>query len=399
MSFLTIFVHVLRLYWLLSAMLIALLNSGLIVDTRILAYGKCYSKFDSSTGGGTDGDSRRDANSGDNKFSSNNEFSDTSNRENRRSDSDKDGAGKDGAGKDGVCKIGVGKDGVCKIGTGKSDHSRIKLFLDYCTSKIHNRTVPHAWFWHYYAFATAYTIVAIAVLTSEHQRLLYRWNERETAIYTSQQSATRSASLALLARTNLLLILFLAHVSRRLFECLMVLRPSQSSMSVLQYAAGYFFYIGIVPSLFIDSLRQLQALQRQNLSSSSLAAAAQNGNGTALLPFAGIVLLLCSWIQWDCHKILAGLRDDGDTSRYTVPRKRWFRWLVCPHYTAEIGIYCAFVVLTSGAAFGGIDITLLCAVCWSILILSTSAIQTNRWGRSKFRESWPKRWLMLPGLF
>jgi hypothetical protein len=45
------------------------------------------------------------------------------------------------------------------------------------------------------------------------------------------------------------------------------------------------------------------------------------------------------------HRILATFRTKDHGNEYKIPRGRLFTYVTCPHYTAEILIYCTFLVL------------------------------------------------------
>lgn len=67
----------------------------------------------------------------------------------------------------------------------------------------------------------------------------------------------------------------------------------------------------------------------------------------------GVSLFLwSSYVQFDSHRILAQLRKDTTgriyTTKYSIPRGKWFDLVSSPHYMAEILIYLAITIVLGG---------------------------------------------------
>lgn len=131
---------------------------------------------------------------------------------------------------------------------------------------------------------------------------------------------------------------------------------------------------------------------------------------------AAITLFLwASYHQYSCHLILAKLRtsrsaeissDTGrsSTAKHTmsptlqnvdvgIPEGDWFQLVSCPHYFAEILIYCSLglVEWRSGA--------MLLPCLFVACVLSLSARQTHSWYCSKF-DSYPRsKKMIIPYVF
>lgn len=166
--------------------------------------------------------------------------------------------------------------------------------------------------------------------------------------------------------------LLLLHLLRRVYECLRIQQyddHGSSKMHVAGYALGIGHY-AVLPLVFLDS--------------------AGGGDGrtdttwrtTTGATFTTITLLVMGamlnvWLQYEQyqhHVLLAALRSsspakamlqrrsDGqqkernhrrpvtatsrpETSHSPPPSQRWFRWVLCPHYLAEILIYLSFAIL------------------------------------------------------
>jgi 3-oxo-5-alpha-steroid 4-dehydrogenase 3 len=167
----------------------------------------------------------------------------------------------------------------------------------------------------------------------------------------SSASMQYFASPIFAARTLLVL-----HLCRRIYECLFVQQYSEQSskMHILGYALGMGHYL-VLPLVFWN----ISADSRENRHRLLYRAnrIPMGNNVSRLLPLL-ILILSNLWMQneqYRHHLILARLRldrakkDDGDnnnTSSHLLPSKqRWFQWVLCPHYLAEILLYVSFVLL------------------------------------------------------
>lgn len=176
---------------------------------------------------------------------------------------------------------------------------------------------------------------------------------------------------------RLCLVLFAMQALRRLHECRFVQRGSTRTMHWLILALGLAHYLGAAATL--------------------LFAAPVSAPAAPLLQTSGIALFIfSSWKQHQLHRILADLRAPGAAygDGYAVPHRDWFACTVCPHYTAELGIYASFVVITAAQSFAVIVMAI-----WVLTNLSINAVRTRRWYAHKFRgHAAADRWAILPGV-
>ncbi|QSL65454.1 hypothetical protein MERGE_002765 [Pneumocystis wakefieldiae] len=109
------------------------------------------------------------------------------------------------------------------------------------------------------------------------------------------------------------------------------------------------------------------------------------------------VLFYCffSWMQHSSHITLSKLRIHPNSPKYSLPTTGFFRYLICPHYTSEIGIYFSLVVLTRAQ-----NKTILLIFMWVILVLTISASQTYAWRLKTFgMDVSPSPWAIFPGIY
>lgn len=170
-------------------------------------------------------------------------------------------------------------------------------------------------------------------------------------------------------------ILVLIHSLRRLWETCRIENPSGSRMWIGHYLAGLAFYIFMNLALISTTVCQST---RTSLSITKTICIAVN--------------LLAQIVQHVEHRHLAAARAKCKPGEYINLSQGLARYIVAPHYTAEIVIYLAMAVLN------GCDSNMDLIVLWTIIILGTSAFQTDRWGRQKFAD-WGHRWILIPLVF
>jgi 3-oxo-5-alpha-steroid 4-dehydrogenase 3 len=122
-------------------------------------------------------------------------------------------------------------------------------------------------------------------------------------------------------------LLFL-HLLRRVYECCYVhqSRPT-SQMHMGGYCLGMGHYL-VLPLVFAGR-------SQPNRVSSPLSLA------------IGLANLWFQYEQYKHHVILGQLRGNGVSSAlYPLPpKKRWFRYILCPHYLAEMLLYLSWALL------------------------------------------------------
>lgn len=135
----------------------------------------------------------------------------------------------------------------------------------------------------------------------------------------------------------------------------------------------------------------------------NIAMVAENSRGAGLLSsdvtdrnlFLSTVCItgffMAQIVQHMVHKRLAEYRALCRPGQYLNPNDGFFRYLIAPHYTAEIFLYLSLAVLNRT------NLCLYWVVLWTVLTLGTSALETNAWGMKTFAD-WGNRWVILPGV-
>ena len=124
-------------------------------------------------------------------------------------------------------------------------HSRplITLFDFLATLKV-----PHSW------FITFYCISVASSMLWGYQLLTLGPLYQEVAHWTQRQAASMSHHRIILCWSLMAL-----QGTRRLWECLMLTKPSQSTMWVFHWLAGILFYIATGMSLWIEGIPALES--------------------------------------------------------------------------------------------------------------------------------------------
>ncbi|KAI9286312.1 3-oxo-5-alpha-steroid 4-dehydrogenase-domain-containing protein [Umbelopsis sp. AD052] len=283
-------------------------------------------------------------------------------------------------------------------------YGKLSETADRPTSKlslwISQQTVPKAWFSHFYWIGFLFALwcdLEVGLLLWKHEKgpivsLLAHFDTPDFA-------NTQPAIICLLS-----LCLITLHIGRRLYEVNIVQRPSrQARMNITHYFIGIGFYGSMVFAAWLEGAANLGVWESSSQPITLL------DTHQLLRPhviFAIILFAYASWHQYVCHRILANIRmkarpstSAASSSIYQIPRGDWFERVVCPHYLADILIYVSLCILNRLQ-----NLTLLAGLLWTIINLSVTAGETERWYRKSFGSKYAKtfvrgRWIVLPGIY
>lgn len=188
-------------------------------------------------------------------------------------------------------------------------------------------TVPKSYFSHFYILSTTLSIITV-------------YNYREYAI------------------TWLLLF----HSIRRLYETLYIAKyTNKSRMNWSHYAVGLWFYsvIHLILNIKLYSGEIKPSLNRISF----------------------YLYIISSVEQSRHHLILSKL------VKYSLPTKGLFKYICCPHYLCEIGIYASLIVYNS---------EFILPFVWVVVSLSISAVETKHYYQSKFKDQSVPKYAIIP---
>jgi 3-oxo-5-alpha-steroid 4-dehydrogenase 3 len=235
--------------------------------------------------------------------------------------------------------------------------------------------VPHSWFVSFYCIS-----VASSMLWA-HQLLTHGPLYQKIAYWTQHQAASMSSDRIIFCWS-----LMAFQGARRLWECLVFTKPSQSKMWVFHWLAGVLFYVATGVSVWIEGV---PAPDSTEWTFDDVQLAAPSLCFVVFFP----TFLLASIVQHKTHAHLASLK------KYTLPSHPAFNKIVCPHYTAECFLYLAltFLAAPQGHLVNG---TMLCATIFVIVNLGVTADISKTWAKERFgKEKVDGKWRMLPGLW
>ncbi|KAK9475631.1 hypothetical protein V1514DRAFT_24046 [Lipomyces japonicus] len=210
-------------------------------------------------------------------------------------------------------------------------------------------TLPKSWFWHFY----------VSGLVTAGLALFF--------MHGNQSDNTR-----------LVLILLGLQTTRRLVECVVLEKQSSAArIRVGHYIVGHAFYVLAVAAFAFD--------HDENDEYYKFWDARQRPSGLALVPV--LVMFVVAFVsQYLTHVQLSRL------VKYSPPPPTWpFKYLICPHYTAEVIIYFALAWLVAFSASS------VAVVVWVAVNLGASAEQSKKFYINKFGpQSVKSKFMVLP---
>lgn len=204
-------------------------------------------------------------------------------------------------------------------------------------------------------------------------------------------------------------ILLLAHLARRIYECMFIHSWGDGRMHIGGYILGVLHYT-LIGFVFVETIC---GDQDSCLPTDSEPPA-------VLGMFFGAALCLYGQVEQNFHhRILAKLRNSGSvretSSGYRIPRGRWFELVSCPHYFAEILVYAAFAIMlhireylcrrqwfgldsNESYAAGIRRYQHLVLFVWVAVNLTISAHKCHQWYVEQFSRYPPHRRALIPSL-
>lgn len=175
---------------------------------------------------------------------------------------------------------------------------------------------------------------------------------------------------------SLCLLLWMLHNFRRLWETFFLTIFGSSTMHLGGYIAGIIHYSFVPLTIYWgDPFVQASSFD------------------AILECFAILIFVIASWIQYESHRVLYDLKRGKASSNshfvYEVPIVSYFRFVCCPHYSAEILIYVSFLMLLhfNASAF--------LMLVWVTTNLSIVANQQYCWYLKHDGPKIPRNWRRL----
>lgn len=233
-------------------------------------------------------------------------------------------------------------------------------------------------------------------------------------IFTIAFLAVGQEGFAILELQHIPVVLLLLHLCRRAYECVYIHAWGNGKMHIGGYFLGLLHY-AVVPFVVVDS---------DWCCGEDIAVSYQPSKRDIFEMALGTLLCCYGQAQQHAHhKILAGLRKGGAKSleQYSIPSGRWFSYVSCPHYFAEILIYAAFAIMlhplavnasscetlklinlpASAASLLGLrSYKHLVLLVWVATNLTVSARTSHEWYLHRFGSKYPRhRKAIIPLIF
>jgi len=217
-------------------------------------------------------------------------------------------------------------------------------------SYLQNLQVPKSYFIHLYAVGC---VVSVAVIIMDTKVLFFR-------------NMGNSVTLCL--------VMWTAHVFRRLVESAWITLYGESKMHVGGYVAGLVHYIAV--PFCISRSRSCQLYLLSGTSESVL----------RVILFSLYFTANC--YQYQAHLILYRLKASAPSvaTRYSLPSSSWFRYVCCPHYSCEILIYLCLAMMLPCSP------SMWLLLAWVTTNLAVVSDRNLTWYKNKFRDRIPKSW-------
>ncbi|KAF2403647.1 putative 3-oxo-5-alpha-steroid 4-dehydrogenase [Trichodelitschia bisporula] len=247
-----------------------------------------------------------------------------------------------------------------------TETSAIDTFLDHLATY----RVPHAWFTHFYLFSLVNSGFWLWQLYTEGAAI------RFIAAYVALPPASAMyKEQALLAE---LLILFTS--LRRIYECMVLAKPSTSRMWCLHWILGMAFYAILPVAIWLEAIPFIQH--------------PDPWSPTFLLRLTSCtaLFLLASRAQHAVHKHLYALPPGPN---YVLPTHPYLAHTLTPHYLAECAEYAALALLTAPRD-AWINRTMLAAAVFVCVNLGVTAKGTKEWYVRRFGKRVKGRARMVP---
>lgn len=162
---------------------------------------------------------------------------------------------------------------------------------------------------------------------------------------------------------NYRILFFLVHIIRRLFEEVFISRheTKYSRMNIFVFLFGISYYIIMPITIMItEDIRK------------------------SCLTLQFVLFGIFSLIQYKTHVILSNIKDKNH-EKYGIPYGGIFKFISCPHYFSEIGIYLSLFFDT---IFDSRLLHIKSVLLYIVVCMYVNAIRTHKWYINYYKESY-----------
>lgn len=187
--------------------------------------------------------------------------------------------------------------------------------------------------------------------------------------------------------SHLVMSMWFLHLTRRLFESIVITEYGDSTMHLFGFLVGIAHY----------ALAPITLLSYQHSLAQTLGDEAEfsyYGSLSMNRILVMVLFLTSNYVQFRCHYILFLIKQMSPC--YGLPDEFLFRYVSCPHYTAEIFIYTWLTVLN----FPRVSYSSIALLLWVTSNLAVVSSNQHSFYELNFPEKLRKNWYkLIPGMY
>jgi len=232
--------------------------------------------------------------------------------------------------------------------------------------------VPKSYFTHFYIFSSVFIplllYLTIISYTTRTQASSFVISSLDFVCSASRSVGTDPSSI-LLAISLLTLQVF-----RRLYECVFINQPSNSTMNITHYIVGFAHYFCTGSGYLCEAPGFVPGSTSASLTPSSI-------------PVLSVILSLIFIVAWyhqlEAHKIFANLKIKNSNT-HSIPEGSLFQYVSCPHYMCEIIMYTCLMGILGTSHKTGVIVW-----AWVTINQVIAGTMSHQWYLTKF-EDYPR---------
>lgn len=237
--------------------------------------------------------------------------------------------------------------------------------------------VPKSYFTHFYIFSSIFIPSLLFLSLSSYVTN----SPASPAVISSLDFICSSSRFVNTDTFSIILALFLLtlQVFRRLYECVFINQPSNSTMNITHYIVGFAHYFCTGSGYLCEA--------PGFVSDNPI-------NATSSINFLAVILVfifLCAWYhQLQAHKIFAELKIRSPDT-HSMPEGSLFNYVSCPHYMCEIILYTCLMLILGTRHRTGVMVW-----AWVTINQVIAATMSHKWYRTKFEDYPQSRKAIIP---
>jgi len=229
--------------------------------------------------------------------------------------------------------------------------------------------VPKSYFTHFYIFSSVFIPMLFYLSLSSYTNTRtqvppFVISSLDFVCSTTRSVGTDHSSL-LLAMSLLTLQVF-----RRLYECVFINQPSNSTMNITHYIVGFAHYFCTGSGYLCEAPGFI----------SGSSAVMSSFSVSSLSVTLSLIFTVAWYHQLEAHKIFANLKIKNSNT-HSIPEGSLFKYVSCPHYMCEIIMYTCLMGILGTSHKTGVLVW-----AWVTINQVIAATMSHQWYLTKFEE-------------